>query len=103
LKLHGVTFEYTNPSAFHERTGEHIGMVAQDVEQVFPSWVDTGTDGYERVTFRGFEAVAVEAVRELDTHSKDALARIADLERQNTELRHAIEVLSAEIKILQQK
>jgi len=103
LKLHGVTFEYTNPSAFHEVPGTHLGMVAQDVEQVFPSWVDAGTDGYKRLTFRGFEAVAVEAVRELDTNSQNALARIAELERQNAELRHSIEVLFETVKTLQQK
>jgi hypothetical protein len=103
LKLHGVSYEYTNPSAFHELPGTHIGMVAQDVEQAFPSWVDTGADGYKRLTFRGFEAVAVEAVRELDTNSKEAMARIADLERQNAELRHAIEVLSETVRTLQQK
>jgi hypothetical protein len=81
----------------------HMGMVAQDVEQVFPSWVDTGKDGYKRLTFRGFEAVAVEAVRELDAKSNEATARIADLERQNVELRHAIEVLVETVKSLQQK
>jgi hypothetical protein len=82
-------------------------MVAQDVEQVFPSWVDTGTDGYKRLTFRGFEAVAVEAVRELDarvtSNSDETTARMADLERQNVELRHAIEVLSETVKALQQR
>jgi endosialidase-like protein len=103
LKLHGVTYEYTNPSAFHELPGTHVGMVAQDVEQVFPSWVDTGADGYKRVTFRGFESVAVEAVRELDATSKEAMARIADLEHQNAELRHAIEALSETVRSLQQR
>jgi hypothetical protein len=80
LKLRGVTFEYANPSAVGELPGTHIGMVAQDVEQVFPSWVDTGDDGYKRVTYRGFEALAVEAIREL--------------EKQNQELRQQIEALS---------
>jgi len=103
LKLRGVTYEYANPSAFHERAGTHIGMVAQDVEQVFPSWVDTGGDGYKRLTFRGFEAVAVEAVRELDAKSIDAAARIAELERQNGELRRAVEELSHTVKAVLRK
>jgi hypothetical protein len=61
----------------------------------------------ERLTFRGFEAVAVEAVRELDVqltaNSKEAMARITHLERQNAELRHAVEMLSETVKALQQK
>ena len=84
LKLRGVTFEYSNPSAVGELPGTHIGMVAQDVEQVFPSWVDTGDDGYKRLTFRGFEALAVEAIREL--------------EKQNQELRQQIEALSEAVR-----
>jgi hypothetical protein len=105
LELHGVTYEYTDPSALHESPGTHIGMVAQEVEQVFPSWVDTGADGLKHVTFRGFEAVAVEAVRELDarlaSNSQEAAARIEGLERQNAELRRAIEVLAEKVSTLQ--
>jgi hypothetical protein len=97
LQLHGVTFEYTNPSAFHELTGVHIGVMAQDVEQVFPSWVDTGTDGYKRVTFRGFEAVTVEALRELNSqmsaNASETAARIDRLERENKELKQSMESL----------
>jgi hypothetical protein len=103
LKLRGVTFEYANPAAVRERPGVHIGMVAQDVEQVFPSWVDAGSDGYKRLTFRGFEAVAVEAVRELDAKSNEAAARIAELERQNGELRHALETLAEAVRALKKK
>jgi len=93
LQLHGVTFEYSNPSVVHELPGEHIGMVAQDVEQVFPSWVDTREDGYKTLTFRGFEAVAVEAVRELDTEVKETAARIEKLEQENAELKRSLEAL----------
>ena len=32
---------------------------------MFPDWVNTGPDGYRRLTFRGFEALTVEALREL--------------------------------------
>jgi Chaperone of endosialidase len=103
LQLRGVTFEYSDPAAFHEQPGQHIGMVTQDVEKVFPTWVDTASDGYERLTFRGFEAVAVEAVRELDSSSKATAARVAELERQNADLRRAVEELSAILKAMQQK
>jgi hypothetical protein len=104
LRLHGVSFEYTDPGGLRERPGRHIGMVAQDVEQVFPSWVDEGADGYRRVTFRGFEALAVEAVRELDAQvsasSQEALSRIEALERQNAELRNALREMSERIAAL---
>ncbi len=83
LALHGVTFEFKDPEAIHELPGLQMGMVAQDVEQVVPQWVDDGPDGYKRVTYRGFEALVVEALREL-REEKDA--RIATLEKRLTEL-----------------
>jgi hypothetical protein len=103
LQLHGVTYEYANPSAFGELPGIHIGMVAQEVEKVFPSWVDTPKDGFKRITFRGFEAVAVEAIRELNANSKQTMARIVELEQQNAQLRHALELLEVEVKALRHK
>jgi len=105
LKLRGVSYEYVNPSAFGEAPGPHLGMVAQEVERVFPSWVDVGADGYERLTFRGFEAMAVEALRELQDEvaakSSEAAARIVSLEEQNAELRRAVEVLSEAVRTFQ--
>jgi hypothetical protein len=65
-----VRFEYIDPDAIHEFPGERIGMVARDVEGVFPDWVQTGADGYKRVTYRGFEALTVEALRDLRARSR---------------------------------
>jgi len=107
LQLRGVTFEYAHPAAVGQLPGVQLGMVAQDVEQVFPSWVDTGADGYKRVTFRGFEALTVEAMRDLHdqlvTASHESLTRIADLERQNAELRQSLEALTGIVRSLQAK
>ena len=65
LALRGVNFEYIDPKKIHELSGERMGLVAQEVEKVFPDWVETGPDGYKRVTVRGLEALVVEALREL--------------------------------------
>ena len=66
-------------------------MVAQDVEEIFPQWIDPGTDGYKRLTFRGFEALTVEAVRELATQTHhtttELTSRIDALEKENIALR----------------
>ena len=83
LALRGVSFEFKDPEKIHELPGERIGMIAQEVEKVFPDWVSTGTDGYRRLTYRGFEALTVEALRELRAE-KDA--KIAALEKQNAQM-----------------
>ncbi len=71
LCLRGVTYEWVEPEKHGNLTGTQIGMIAQDVEEVFPKWVGTDNDGYKTLGFRGFEALTVEALRELKAE-KDA-------------------------------
>ena len=78
--LRGVTFEYIDPHAISELPGTRIGMIAQEVEQVVPDWVSTGPTGYKRLTYRGFEALTVEAVRQLRAEKDVLERRVAELE-----------------------
>jgi hypothetical protein len=98
LELRGVTFEYKDPAKIHELSGERIGMVAQEVEKVFPDWVDSGPDGFKRLTFRGFEALTVEALRDLRAE-KDA--RIAQLEARLKEAQTAIRLQEERLTALE--
>src|SRR5262249_1203553 len=81
LSLRGVSFEYTCPEEIKELPGRRIGMVAQEVEKVMPDWVETGTDGYKRTVYRGFEALSVEAIRELRSENDGLRAKVNDLEK----------------------
>ncbi|MGH7134044.1 MAG: tail fiber domain-containing protein [Phycisphaerales bacterium] len=97
LRLHGVSFAYTDPAAIGELAGPRVGFVAQDVETVFPDWVSTaaGAGGYKMLTIRGFEALAVEALRDLRAE-KDA--QIESLRRENTELKAQLDRIEAALK-----
>ena len=64
LALEGHEFEYVDKYAV-AAPGTQRGFVAQEVESLFPDWVDTDADGNRTVSIRGFEALAVEAIREL--------------------------------------
>ena len=82
MKLRGVTFEYKDPEAINELHGTRIGMIAQEVEEVFPDWVSEAGHGYKTLTFRGFEALTVEALRELRQEKDGQLAeRDAEIEK----------------------
>lgn len=109
LQLRGVTFEYKDPKAINELPGARIGMIAQEVEQVFPDWVSEGGHGYKTVTFRGFEALTVEALRELredhdrklaelreekETQLRDLRTRNADLESRVAQLEAIVSKLA---------
>ncbi|MCI0631091.1 MAG: tail fiber domain-containing protein [Phycisphaerales bacterium] len=97
MKLRGVSFEYIDPESINELPGQRIGMIAQDVEQVFPDWVDMKEDGYKTLTYRGFEALTVEALREL-RREKDAQIQL--LSDQNAELRARVDALQATLQAL---
>jgi hypothetical protein len=108
LALRGVSFEYIDPKMIHELSGERMGLIAQEVEKVFPDWVETGADGFKRVTVRGLEALVVEALRQL--HAEQAEARreqenqLAALKREKDaeiqELRETLSALSEKVSQL---
>ena len=77
-------------------------MIAQDVEDVFPDWVGTSGHGYKMLTFRGFEALTVEALREL-REEKDAEfdALRAEKDAQITEQAGQIADLTARLERLE--
>ena len=54
---------------------------------MFPDWVDETNEGYKTVTFRGFEALTVEALRELRAE------RNAEISKLRTEKDAEIETL----------
>jgi hypothetical protein len=74
LKLRGVSYQWQEPEKHGNLAGEQMGLVAQEVEEVFPEWVSTNTDGFKDLTIRGLEALVVEAFRDLNN-------RIEALER----------------------
>ena len=80
LRLQGVSFEWKDPVQHGNLTGMQLGMIAQDVETVFPDWVDTDNSGYKTLTFRGFEALTVEAFRELKAENEQLKAGYRSLE-----------------------
>jgi hypothetical protein len=87
LALKGVTFEYAHPDGGMHPGGTFSGFIAQDVEKVFPNWIGHDNDGYLTVGPQGFEALTVEALRELKTSEDD---RVAKLERENADLHELV-------------
>lgn len=87
-RLRGVSFEWKKPEEQGNLTGTQVGLVAQEVEEVLPEWVDESPEGHKTLTIRGFEALVIEAFKELGaenetlrTKNKELEARIAALER----------------------
>jgi len=88
LTLRGVEFEWNGNERARLLPGTQMGMISQEVETVFPQWVGTDRQGYKDLTIRGFEALTVEAMRELKAENGELKAenetlknRLSDLER----------------------
>jgi hypothetical protein len=80
MGLRGVSFEWKAPEKQGGQSGPHIGLVAQEVEKVFPEWVGTGPDGYKFVSVYGFEALTIESFRELKNEIVKLQEQVASIE-----------------------
>jgi hypothetical protein len=80
LRLRGVQFEWKEPEKMGNLSGPQTGLVAQEVEKVFPEWVTADAEGYKELTVRGFEALAIEALRELKNEIEELKKRLDKVE-----------------------
>ncbi len=95
LALQGHVYEYIDPAKAMNAAGPRMGFVAQEVQTVLPNWVQpTGNEGYLAVTPIGFEALTVEAMRDLKAESD---IRMEALEKENASLRSRLEALEAKV------
>jgi len=66
-KLNGVYFDWVPKPGIHENEGHDIGIIAQEVEKLFPEIVETRDNGYKAVKYDRLVAVLIQAVNELKT------------------------------------
>ncbi|UCD38421.1 MAG: tail fiber domain-containing protein, partial [Fidelibacterota bacterium] len=82
-QLRGVKFKWNElaGSLGHEQGKNEIGVIAQEIERIYPELVTESKLGYKGVDYSKLTAVLIEAVKELKAE-KDALeARVEALEK----------------------
>lgn len=91
-QITGVKYFWIEPELHNE--GEQIGVIAQEVEKVFPQAVITGSDGLKAVSYMGLVAPVIQAIKELHTKFKALVSqvvgidsRVEKLEKENKELK----------------
>ena len=62
----------------------HVGVIAQDLQKIFPDAVSKGKDGFLRIRMEDMFYAVINAIKELDT-------RITALEKENSELKQVIQ------------
>jgi Chaperone of endosialidase len=63
LSLHGVSFQWKEDK-LSQQTNSQLGLIAQDVEKIFPELVQIGNDGMRYMNYTGLIAPLIEAIKE---------------------------------------
>jgi hypothetical protein len=81
-RLRGVTWEWRDDAPEEAKTNPGMGVIAQEVERVWPDLVTTDDEGHKRVEYAGLIAPLIEAVKELDDRVRLLEAQAASLKSQ---------------------
>ena len=69
----------------------HVGVIAQDLQKVFPNAVKKGADGFLTIRMEDMFFAVINAIKELDS-------RVTALEKENIELKARLDRLEAKVK-----
>ncbi|WP_258104132.1 tail fiber domain-containing protein [Marinoscillum sp. MHG1-6] len=77
MQLRGVSYNWKDEN---KTQANQIGVIAQEVEEVYPEFVHTNAEGMKSVNYSQMVAVLIEAIKELD-------AKVVSLEAENEKLK----------------
>jgi endosialidase-like protein len=87
-----VNFDWnpSNPPELHLSSGHQTGLIAQQVEKIFPEMVSIDKDGYRRVNYGLLPYLLLESVRELKAGNDSLRADARTQRKQNEQARAEI-------------
>lgn len=88
-RLNGVTFNWQNKEKYNDK--KQIGLVAQEVEKVFPEAVITDSKGYKSVSYSRMVTPLIEAI-------KKQQEMIEKQERENQKLRERLAAIEKKLQ-----
>jgi uncharacterized membrane protein len=96
-QLNGYTFNWKSNGR------ADIGVIAQEIEKVYPDLVQTDPEGIKSVEYGNLVAPLIEAIKEL-ANNLDALAtRVFNTESRQTELEKQNDILYKELKAIKEQ
>ena len=76
----------------------HVGIIAQDLQKVFPNAVKKGADGFLTIRMEDMFYAVINAIKELDAKYQAQEKRITAIEKENKELKARLDRLEAKVK-----
>ncbi|WP_375562927.1 tail fiber domain-containing protein [Bernardetia sp. OM2101] len=92
-KLRGTSYDWKDKK---RGTKLQFGVIAQEIEEVFPNLVHTDNEGYKSVNYTGLIPVLIEATKEQQTIIEAQEEKISKLETQVKELKELVLLLKDE-------
>lgn len=86
-QLNGVTYNWKNPAADQDL---QMGLIAQEVQKVFPEAVKENSDGFLSVSYSNLVAPIIQSIKELFSRSQDQEREIASLKEDNEAMKKAL-------------
>ena len=81
LRLRGVSYQWEDKTKSQRN---QIGVIAQEVEEIYPEFVHTDEEGMKSVNYAQMTAVLIEAIKELN-------AKVENLENENSSLKASLD------------
>ena len=69
-RLRGVTWEWRDDAPDEAKAQPGMGIIAQDVQAIFPELVETTPEGHLKVDYEGLIHPIIAAIQELDARLK---------------------------------
>ena len=95
LKVYNYTFKED------ENKTPRVGVMAQDLQKVFPDAVTKGENGFLRIRWEDMFYALINAVKELDlrvtSENRDLKKRVTELEKQNKRLEERLSKLESKV------
>ncbi|MEQ9299088.1 MAG: tail fiber domain-containing protein [Cyclobacteriaceae bacterium] len=83
LQLRGVTYQWKDEK---QSQANQIGVIAQEVEAVYPEFVVTNEEGEKAVNYSQMVAVLIEALKEMNGTVQSLESKVASLEKDKSTL-----------------
>ncbi len=95
-QMRGVQFEYKDQKKY--ASGIKVGVIAQELQQIYPSMVIKGEDGYLKVDYTQLTAVLIQAVKEQQQQIENQQQEIEILKNRMNDLQKQMDKIISKIK-----
>ncbi len=96
-KLNGVIYKWIDEK---KGTKPQMGLIAQEVENIFPEVVDTDDKGYKSIQYGKLVGALIEAIKVQQKQSEELKTEAKELKAENSEFKEEIKALKIQVQEL---